>query len=414
MRNIWLVIKHDVIVTLRQPSFWVITLLMPAIFIGMNAYAFIQGNGPSDAGNGGETSQEGLPLMGLVDEAGLAAEFPEGMPQDLFQRFPDEEAAAAALEAGTIEQYTVIPADYLATGDLEVYAREFSLLGQEPSESVGQQRLGFVIKYNLTGDAQLVTALGNPTPGSLAQYHALAPQEGAQGGALAQMVATVLPLAYYFLLLMGSSYLMRSVVTEKENRTAEVLLVSLDPRSMMVGKILAMSAVTLIQVAVWLISGMVALDRGSALLEGAATFAFPPGFALWAVLFLVLGFLLFASIMAAAGAISNSAREANQIIWLLVLPQMPTLMFATQFLEAPHGTLALVLSLFPLSAPTAMVTRLAVAQVPLWQILVSLAGLAVVAYLFIWLAARFFRAGNLLSQESFNWQRLATAWQNGE
>jgi ABC-type Na+ efflux pump permease subunit len=59
-----------------------------------------------------------------------------------------------------------------------------------------------------------------------------------------------------------------------------------------------------------------------------------------------------------------------------------------------------------------MVTRLAVAQVPLWQILISLAGLAVVAYLFVALAARFFRAGNLLSQESFNWQRLATAWRS--
>jgi ABC-2 type transport system permease protein len=414
MRSIWLVIKHDLIVTLRQPSFWVITLIMPAIFIGMNAYAIIQGNGPSGAEGGGETSQEEFPAVGLVDKAGLAAEVPEGLPQDLFQRFPDEQAAAAALEAGTIEQYTVIPTDYLATGDREVYAREFSLMGQEPDENIAQQTLAFIIDYNLTGDAQLVTALQNPTPGSVARYHALAPQEETQGGAMASMVATVLPLAYYFLLLMGSSYLMRSVVAEKENRTAEVLLVSLDPRSMMVGKIVAMSAVTLIQVAVWLISGMVALDRGSALLEGAATFAFPPGFAVWAVLFLVLGFLLFASIMAAAGAISNSAREANQMIWLLVLPQMPTLMFATQFLEDPHGTLALVLSLFPLSAPSAMVTRLAVAQVPLWQILLSLAGLAVAAYLFVSLAARFFRAGNLLSQESFNWQRLATAWRNGE
>jgi len=413
MRNIWLVIKHDVIVTLRQPSFWVITLLMPALFIGMNAYALLQENGTSGAEGGGETSQGGFPAVGLVDKAGLAVKMPPGLSQDPFQRFPDEQAAAAALEAGTIEQYTVIPADYLATGDLEVYAREFSLMGQEPDENVAQQRLGFIIKYNLTGDAQLVTALGNPTPGSVARYHALAPQEETQSGAMATMVATVLPLAYYFLLLMGSSYLMRSVVAEKENRTAEVLLVSLDPRSMMVGKILAMSAVTLIQVVVWIISGIFALDRGAALMN-AASFSFPPGFVVWAILFLVLGFLLFASIMAAAGAISNSAREANQMIWLLVLPQMPTLMFASQFLENPHGTLALVLSLFPLSAPSAMVTRLAVAQVPLWQILLSLAGLAVVAYLFVSLAARFFRAGNLLSQESFNWRRLTTAWRTEE
>jgi ABC-type Na+ efflux pump permease subunit len=55
-------------------------------------------------------------------------------------------------------------------------------------------------------------------------------------------------------------------------------------------------------------------------------------------------------------------------------------------------------------------TRLAVTQVPLWQILVSLAGVALTAYLFVVLAGRFFRAGNLLSSASFSWRRLATGW----
>ena len=98
------------------------------------------------------------------------------------------------------------------------------------------------------------------------------------------------------------------------------------------------------------------------------------------------------------------------MIWLLIIPLMPTLMFGRELLAEPNGALAMVLSLFPLSAPSAMVTRLAVAQIPLWQILVSLAGLALTTYLFISLAARFFRAGNLLSQEAFHWKRFATAW----
>ena len=120
--------------------------------------------------------------------------------------------------------------------------------------------------------------------------------------------------------------------------------------------------------------------------------------------------LLAASVMAAAGAIAPTAREGAQVTWLLILPLRPTLMFGPAFLDDPNGTLSAALSLFPFSAPSAMVTRLAVAQVPLWQILLSLAGLAVAAYLFVVLAARFFRAGNLLSSESFNWRRLATGW----
>jgi ABC-2 type transport system permease protein len=90
---------------------------------------------------------------------------------------------------------------------------------------------------------------------------------------------------------------------------------------------------------------------------------------------------------------------------------MPTLMFAQAFVEEPHGPLSLGLSLFPFSAPSAMVTRLAIAPVPLWQVLLSLGGVAISAYLFLLLASRFFRAGNLLSQEAFNWRRLLTGWQ---
>ena len=70
----------------------------------------------------------------------------------------------------------------------------------------------------------------------------------------------------------------------------------------------------------------------------------------------------------------------------------------------------MALSLFPFSAPSAMVSRMAVANVPLWQIVLSLGGLAIVTCFFVNLAARFSRTGNLLSHEAFHWRRLATGW----
>jgi ABC-2 type transport system permease protein len=268
-----------------------------------------------------------------------------------------------------------------------------------------------VINYNLVDDEQLLVALRNPVPGALAEFHALRPPaEGeAENRELAELVSSVLPYVYYFLLVMGSNYLLRSVAAEKENRTAEVLLLSLNPRELMVGKMAAMSVVLWLQVMVWVGGGILLLNRGADVLN-MARFTFPPGFLVWALLFLILGYLLYASVTAAAGAIAPNAREGGQVTWLLILPLMPTLMFGSAFLEDPNGTLSVVLSLFPFSAPSAMVTRLAVAPVPLWQILVSLAGLALTAYLFLVLAARFFRAGNLLSYDSFNLRRLATGW----
>ncbi len=421
MRSIWLVIKHDVAVTLRQRSFWVLTLLMPVLLLGVNIYYIIQDNSPGAAGaaaNAGptDTVPTNMVKIGLVDEAGIITKMPPDVPPGLFERYPDNAAARAALEAGQIQQYVDIPADYVTSGQVTVYAQNFQLLqsGQNMGVAMGSDNawvLQYIIDYNLTGNEQVSLALHNPTPGNLAQYHAVgpAPQGGTQNSGLARIVSTIVPYMFYFLLLMGSSYMMRSVVAEKENRTAEVLLLSLEPRALMIGKILAMSVVVLIQIVVWVGGGVLVLRRGSQLLQ-VAQFSFPPGFLLWALLFLILGYLLFASIMAAAGALATSAREGGQMTWLLIIPLMPTLMFSTLFLEEPNSPLVLALSLFPLSAPSAMVTRMAVSEVPLWQILVSLGGLALTTYVVISLAARFFRASNLLSGESFSWRRLATGW----
>jgi ABC-2 type transport system permease protein len=422
MRNIWLVIKHDVGVTVRQRSFWIFTLLVPALLLAVNAYTIIERGGLSstdqdaDSQEATSTSLADLPALGLVDEADLIAEMPPGIPPDLFVRFPDEAAARAALEAGEIKQYIHLPADYVATGEITVYDQGFQLFstGENMGVAFASNQawiLPYVINYNLVGDQQLLDALQNPVPSALTEFHALQPpaQDNTQTQAMAELVASVMPYIYYFLLVMGSSYLMRSVVAEKENRTAEVLLLSLNPRELMIGKMLAMSLVMWLQVVVWVGGGILILDRGAEVMN-MARFTFPPGFLAWALGFLVCGYLLFASVMAAAGAIAPTAREGAQVTWLLILPLMPTLMFGPAFVEDPNGTLSVVLSLFPFSAPSAMVTRLAVAQVPLWQILVSLAGLAATAYLFVVLAARFFRSGNLLSDESFNWRRMATGW----
>jgi ABC-2 type transport system permease protein len=418
MRTIWLVIKHDVAVTLRQRSFWFLTLLMPVLLLGVNIYYIIRESSPSSAEteSPAATVPTTLPKIGLVDEAGLVTNMPPGLPADLFVRFPDNATARAALETGEIVQYVNISADYVATGQVTVYAKNFQIV--QSGENMGMAMnsdnawvLQYLIDYNLSGNQAIASALHNPTPGNLAKFHAISPPPAAnaQDQGLAELVSTIVPYMFYFLLLLGSSYLMRSVVSEKENRTAEVLLLSLNPRDLMVGKILAMSVVVLVQIVIWVGGGLLVLRRGADLLQ-VAQFTFPPGFLVWAFLFLMLGYLLFASIMAAAGALATNAREGGQMTWLLIIPLMPTLMFSTMFLEEPNHPLVVVLSLFPFSSPSAMVTRLAVSEVPTWQILVSLGALGLTTYLVISLAGRFFRAGNLLSDASFSWKRLATGW----
>lgn len=422
MRNIWLVIKHEIRTTLRRRSFWIMTFLLPTLLLAINGYAAIQDNESRNGGDDEETSAAQMaeaPSIGLIDEAGLIAVIPEGIPPDMFVPFSDQASARAALKAGEVDQYVRVPADYVTSGAVTVYDRNFQIL-RGGGKGIGfgstyEWTLDYLINANLTGDEKLVAVLRNPTPGFLAERHVVNPPPESEENdqALARVVASVIPYLFYFIALVGSGYLMRSVVAEKENRTAEVLLLSLHPRELMLGKILGLSVVTALQLAVWAGGGMLTLNRSANWLN-VSQYSFPSGFFVWAALFMVLGFLLYASVMAAAGAVAPTAREGSQVTWLLIVPLMPTLMFGPSFLEEPHGTLPLVLSLIPFSAPGAMVTRLAVADVPLWQPIVSLLGLAALTYLFVALAGRFFRAGNLLSQASFNWRRLATGWRQDE
>ena len=423
MRNTYLVAKYALLTTIRSRSFWVITLLMPAFLLAFQVYGAMRENGIEVGGSDEADSQEAEPVnvfrVGLVDEGEMIPVIPPGIPAEWFIRYPDLASARAALRAQEIDQFVVLPAAYLSEGKVMVYDRDFAITtgGSEMSQGFGNQNdwmLDYMIVYNLTGDPLLSQALRNPTPGDLVQYRDLQPvvQEVVEGNKeLAILIGRIVPFLFYIILIFGSSYLLGAVTTEKENLTAEVLLVSVQPQEFMWGKILGLGFVTLIQFLIWLAGGFLALQRSAPAL-GIAAVSLPPDFWVWAAMFLVLGYLVYGGFMVAVGAISPNNREANQTIWIIVLPQLPALMFASEFAENPDGPLAVFLSLFPLSAPGAMVTRLAVTEVPLWQLILSIVGLVITAYLVMRLAGKFFQAGNLLSTTAFSYKRLISGWKN--
>ncbi len=421
MRNILLVMRHDIGVILRQRGFWLVTFLMPLFFVGVQGYALVQDDDLAVAiGNDAEEeatpSEEDAPTtIALVDESGLIQEIPADV-QSLFERFADKEEALSRLRADEVIQVVVIPEDYVTTGDVRVYDANFQFNPNSSQMGVAfgnnAWALQYVLYYNLLEDASLMRLLVNPLPEPLVTNHAVrpetaVPETGNEGAAI--LVSSLLPYIFYFLLLMGSSYMLRSVVAEKENRTVEVLLLSLPPKQLMVGKILAMTGILLVQITIWVGGGTLILDRGVPFLD-LGGFSFPPGFMVWAVLFLVMGYMMFASLMAAAGAIARNAREGGQMTWLLVIPLMPTLLFGSMFAQEPNNPIVMAMSFFPMSAPSAMLTRMAVTAVPLWQVLVSFGGVTITTYIAITLAAKFFQSGNLLSSAEFSWKRFLSAW----
>jgi ABC-2 type transport system permease protein len=410
MRNILLVIKHEIITTLQKRSFWITAFLFPLLIVGINLGTQLLINRPEgnslapapSAENAGRTR-----VIGYVDQANLIKEIPADVPEGLLQGFPNEEAAQAAVKGGQIDEYVIIAGDYLQTGNLVVVQRNFRPLGSNPGDL-----FQYVIDANLSGDAGLAAALSQPAQQVVAQ--ALAPKSAAKDS---NPLTTLVPMAvlfiFFFLLVMSSGFMLQSVAREKENRTVEILLLSLRPRELMLGKILGLSVVALLQMAVWIGGGLLVLGRGKEVLSGAAAFELPAGFVIWALLYFLLGYLLYASLMGAIGALAPNVRESGQFTILVLLPLMIPVWFNSLFIQTPDSPLALALSLFPLTAPTSMITRLAATQVPTWQIAASLAGLAVTTYFLVQAAARFFRADTLLTNTTINWQRIFGAFQSG-
>ena len=401
MRNIWIVIKHEIQSVISKRSFWIMTFLFPLLIVGLNAgvqVLSVRAVEKEEAAARADVSQ----VIGYVDPGGVIAEMPPEVPAGMFQPYPDENAAQAALEAGTIARYFVVPANWIEEGNVVLVDRTFKPLGSVP----GSDLFRYVLSYNLVGDTALGARVLYTMPN--VQQERMAPEAANDfGGPMAFWVPYATMFVFFFSLTMSGGLMLQSVAKEKETRTAEVLLLSLRPRQLMLGKLVGLGLVALFQIIVWFGGGMLFLDRARDLLTSLSAFTLPPGFIGWVLGYFVLGFAAYASVLAAVGVLAPTAREGAQFTFFVMLPLMIPLWMNSVFAQNPNGDVATFLSLFPPTAPLSMVTRLAAGGVPSWQPAAGLAGLAVMTYLFVLLSARLFRADTLLSSESLSWQRIA-------
>ena len=412
MRNIFLVIKHEIACTIGKPVFWLTTFVLPVVmmvfsvgaqFISMQAFTEEQGV-PSSS----DTDQQAL-IIGYVDYAGIIRDMPPEIPPEFIVEFPDTVAAQQAMDVGELSHYYVIDENYLTTGDLLVIDKEFSPLGDIMTFDLFRN----VINYNLIGDSKLANLLSDPIQ-DLESFDLDAESTGKveEGDEIVSFIISFGSLFIIFIVLtMSSGFMLRSVSQEKENRTVEVLLVSLKARDLIIGKLVGLGVVALLQMAIWFGGSGLVLQKSNPILANlglvlTAGISLPDGFVIWAVLYLLLGYILYASLLGAIGAMAPNSRETGQFTFIALLPLMLPLWFNSVFMNAPNGQLATLLSLFPLTAPTSMLPRLALGDVPLWQPVVSVLGLAAATYFFVLLAARLFRADTLLSSASLNWRRL--------
>lgn len=386
MNRFLLVAWQEYSFNIRRPAFLAAALGIPAfmaILALVVGYIAIQN----------ETDLSRVGQVGYIDQAGLLTSELDAP----FVAYTDEAAARADLDSGELGAYFVVAADYMESGSVQLYsttgfpdaldeAIETALLDQLSTGTTLAERINDPVNL-------MIRALDT---------NRTLPQIALIGVLFAPLV---LVFVLFFAIQISSTYLMAGIVEEKTNRVMEMLVTSVTPFQLLFGKILGLGLLGLTQVAIWLGLGgvVIALTQNSDVLAG---LRLPVDLVLIALVFFVFGYLLYASLLGAIGVLVGSEQESRQIAGLFVFMMVLPFIFFTLFLLDPNGTIPVILSLVPFTAPVSIVLRLAFGAVPLWQVAASLALLIATTVGIIWAAARLFRWAMLRYGKPFRLRNL--------
>jgi ABC-2 type transport system permease protein len=426
MRNIWLIAVREFTQKIRSRGYIISSMAVPIFMV-----IFLAASSFSPTGEDQVPETEPAPgeepvvtdhtemAFGYVDEAGFIHAMPPGIPENIIQAYPDVEAASLALERGEIEAYYLIPDDYVSTGEI----RRISLdLPMSPMDSF---LIDHILGSNLLPEAspQEMARFQNPFMDARLRYVAITPTD--PGGIEDPTVSdgpfvvgfSAIPLIMTFIIIMplftSGGYLLQSLGQEKNSRIMEILLNSLRPAQLLTGKLLGYGALTVVQYVFWIGISVIAFSvTGQGIGEVLGDINLSYQEVLYIVFFALGGYVLYSALMAGLGALAPNIEGGRSWVILITIPMMIPIYFWTLIVNAPDSPLAVGLSLFPFSAPVAMLMRLTSTTVPGWEIGASLGLLALTGAGTVWLMSRFFRVQTLLSGEAISIRRIVSVFRS--
>jgi ABC-2 type transport system permease protein len=430
--------KREYLTRVKSKGFWIATLLLP---VAMAALTIL----PSMIAMKTRASQR----LAVVDEAGgygerLAAKLvaeeqtksssanglepgrrrKEETAQfkvELVARSGERAAQRAELDrrvlAGEIDAWLWLAPEGLEKNEVEYHAESVSnfmtqsRLSDVVSEVVGEARL------KAAGiDAAQVAALTHEV--DLETTRVLAEGSRQEGGMAGFFLAYFLFFLLYMVTLLYGQQVMNGVLEEKSSRIVEVILATVRPIELLLGKLLGIGLAGLTQLVVWLttmaaLSAPAVVGAMALMPEDVKMPQVGVGLIAHFLILFLLGFSLFATLYAAIGAATNNVQEAQQFAGFLVVFLVAPMFFLIPIINDPDSTMAVVLSMIPPLTPMLMMLRIAVKMPPLWQILAAYALTTAFIVFLIWVCARIYRIGILMYgkkptfQELWRWIRYA-------
>ena len=407
MRKTLFVLKHEMITILSSRSFLLVSFGIPILSV-LIFLVVSRISGSSTASSVVSqivtAQQEMKKTEGYIDQGGIIKQLPEGYSVEQYIAFPDEASARLALDAGQIAAFYVVPADYVEQGKLTYIRPDFNPLTAAGKSFMFERLLHINL---LNGDDKLIDKVAAPLK---VETQSLAPTpQRDESNMLTFWIPYAVTMIFYIVILGAASLLLSSVTKEKENRTIEILMASVTPGQLLAGKILGLGIVGLLQAVLWVGTGYGLLGKGQSMFNLSTAFKLPVEFLAWGVVFFILGYAVYASLMAGLGALVPNMREASQATFVVIFPLIIPMFLMNILIEAPHGSISTALSLIPFTAPVVMMTRLSAGGVPWWQPPVAVVLLVLTVVLVVKAVSGMFRAQTILSGQPFNIRRFLLA-----
>jgi ABC-2 type transport system permease protein len=391
MSKLWLVALKELRMTAHTKAYLITTLTGPFIIVALFTVPELLAQSALDS-----ASVEGRTVAFVGAGELLPAIRAEFAPLGVVVEEAGEEAPLAdRVRDGGLHGYVVFPADVLDGEDPRYVSDDVvditvGLLSGAIGRAVVQRRL-----ERAGMDADRITTLTRPP-----RLQALVLEEE---GSVEQdteasltVVLAFLTLLYVMLMLYGQA-LGRSVLTEKTGKTVEIMLSSLHPFALLAGKVLGKGVAGVLQYLAWMLIALVAIEVLGPVVDVSVPPFVQPGNLLSLLCFFSLGFLLYSSAFAMAGAIAADEQNFSQLLLPVMVALVVPMLLLSSVLLSPDGTLAVVLSLIPLTAPVVMFTRVLVGDPGALQVVVAVAGMVLVTVAAVWAAAKVFRLGILLT-----------------
>ena len=391
MRNTWTVIRFEVARSLKKPSFWVASLLLPIILAAYILICSLIGYNTGEAISG--TTNTTDMKLAVFDEAEIlqGRSFTNNNEEE--QTLEDVESREAGIEQiknGSIDVFYYIPSSFDTDFKLEIYAKPEKLnIVSDYSEPIHilleQSALKEVSVRDYTiikNDIQYETTKFGEDNEPLT-LEKIASRIGAPIIAIA--------LFYVIMIILGNRISV-SMVEEKENRISELLLTSLKPIHLIAGKVISLMIIGIVQISALVIPVaalvIVANNKGLLPLDISAAINWP-SIAQYGVI-LIAGYFLFTVSNILIGTFTSTAKDASSFAGIIILPMFLSFMMINVFISGENLTLIRFLNYFPLTAPSSILLRAIFTTVPKWEYFLVLADIIVSSLLILKLATTIF------------------------